>query len=120
MAENRKSSLIRLTMSDLNAAIDRGVKDMESKIPSAFATKAKMFSASTEKTRQDHKQSRKNALKNLDDYKKSMQFARSALRNLPKNATQKEYLDAGLPLVNKSLLKSYKMSDINFFQKGSK
>jgi hypothetical protein len=120
MAEQRKSSLIRLSMSDLNAAIARGVKDLESKVPSAAKTKAKMFSASTEKSKQAHKQRRADALQTLADYKRSMQFARSALRKLPKNATQKEYLDAGLPLINKSLLSSYKMSDTNFFQKGAK
>jgi hypothetical protein len=45
-----------------------------------------------------------------------MQFARRALRNLGKNSSVEDYLNAGLPLVAKDKLDSHVMSDVNFFQ----
>ena len=115
MADKKsKGGLTRLTMKDLNAAISRGVKLRESQIPSALETGTKMFTASSEKTRQDVKKRREKALKELAEYKQSMQFARRALRNLDKNSSQQDYLDAGLPLVSKDKLNSYTMSDVNF------
>jgi hypothetical protein len=41
-----------------------------------------------------------------------MNMARKALRNLSKDATRKDYLNAGLPLVRNP--KSFIMRDINF------
>jgi hypothetical protein len=114
--EKSKSRLTRLTMKDLNAAISRGVELRQNQVPSALKTKTKMFTASSEKTRQDVKQRREQALKELADYKQSMQFARRALRNLGKNSSVEDYLNAGLPLVAKDKLDSHVMSDVNFFQ----
>ena len=115
MAEKgAKSNLTRLTMKDLNAAISRGIDLREKQIPSALETGTKMFTASSEKTRQDVKKRREKALKELAEYKQSMQFARRALRNLDKNSSQQDYLDSGLPLVSKDKLDSYIMSDVNF------
>jgi hypothetical protein len=109
-----KSSLTRLSTAQLNAAISRGIELKKEKVPSNLATKGKMLTAGTEKERQQAKERRQKALQELQEYKTSMQLARRALRNLPKNATQEDYLNAGLPLVNKNSIDSFVMSDTNF------
>ncbi len=107
-----ESKLKMLTMADLNSSISRGVKQLEDQISSPVAHRLSLIASSNDKTREEKKSRRKEQLKELAEYKVSMNMARKALRNLSKDATRKDYLNVGLPLVRNP--KSFIMRDINF------
>jgi len=107
-----ESKLKMLTMADLNSSISRGIKQLEDKISSPVTHRLSLIASSSDRTREQKKSRREQQLKELNEYKVSMNMARRALRNLPKDATREDYLDAGLPLVRNP--KSFIMRDLNF------
>lgn len=110
------SDLKKLTVSQFNAAVNRGVKQREEKIPSNLRAIARKIVAGMSAPTGSKSQSsliaqvdkdKQTRIKDLADYQSRMDKMRKSLLNLGKDASRKEYLDAGLPLVNKDAIKEY-------------
>jgi len=111
-----ESNLRMLTLSQFNAAVNRGIESRQEKIPSKLRIIARKFiagaSAPTGSKQQSDlianvDESKKKQIKELASYQKRMDKKRQSLLSLGKNATQMQYLDAGLPLVNKDAIENY-------------
>jgi hypothetical protein len=108
------SDLRPLTVAEFNAAVDRGIKQREEKIPSNFRQIARKVIAGMRQPAPSNSRDirkvdadKQEQMQELKEYKQRMQTKRRALVKLGKNPTREAYLDAGLPLINKDKIKDY-------------
>lgn len=110
------SNLRKLTVSQFNAAVNRGVKQREEKIPSNLRAIARKIVAGMSAPTGSKSQSsliaqvdkdKQRRIKDLADYQSRMDKMRRSLLKIGKDASLDEYRNAGLPLVNKDAIKEY-------------
>lgn len=108
------SDLRKLTLSQFNAAVARGVKQRESQIPSNLRTLARKFIAGASQPSPSNSAAirqvdadKKKKMQELVAYQKRMDKKRQSLISLGNNPSREAYLDAGLPLINKDAVKDF-------------
>jgi len=110
------SDLTKLTVAQFNAAVNRGVKQREGKIPSNLLAIARKIVAGMSAPTGSQSQStlisqvdedKRAKIEDLADYQSRMNKMHKSLLRIGKDASRKEYLDAGLPLVNKDAISKY-------------
>lgn len=110
------SDLKKLTVSEFNAAVNRGIKQREEKIPSNLRAIARKIVAGMSAPTGSKSQSsliaqvdkdKQRSIKDLADYQRRMDNMRKSLLKIGKDASLDEYRNAGLPLVNKDAISKY-------------
>jgi len=110
------SDLRKLTVSQFDAAVNRGVKQRQERIPSNLRVIArKIIAAGAAPTGSKSQSSlisqvdrnKQTQIRDLVDYQRRMDKMRRSLLKIGKDASLDEYRNAGLPLVNKDAISEY-------------